>query len=282
MKLEHIVVASDETDAGRSAARTGLDLAARSGARLTFMTVVPAEPALVTTAGARLSQWVHTEVATAAPTASPAIGIAVGVPGIEICRFAEDQGADLLVLGRKPRTRAARLLLGDTADAVARRSLVPSLYVHPGATPIRRIVVALDGTERGMIVFRHACLFASVIGARLGIVTVEPAYSNEPESLAASLPTARSQALIDRVTALAASDRLDCLDRGRWNGSGGSLVTIRRGDVVHAVLDEVEAADADCLAVGYRRGGPPGSVEGGSVARQIAHRAPCAFLAVPL
>ena len=282
MKLEHIVVASDETDAGRSAARTGLDLAARCGARLTFMTVVPAEPELVSTAGARLSRWVHTEVAAAAPVSSPAIGIAVGVPGIEICRFAEDQGADLLVLGRKPRTRAARLLLGDTADAVARRSLVPSLYVHPHAAPIRRIVVALDATERGMIVFRHACLFASAVGAQLGIVTVEPAYSNEPDDLAASLPTARSQALIDRVTALADADRLDCLERGRWNGHGEKLVTVRRGDVVRAVLDEVAAADADLLAVGYRRGGPPGGVEGGSVARRLAHLAPCAFLAVPL
>ncbi len=40
MQLRHIVVATDESDAGRQAVRTGLDLSARSGARLTVMRVV--------------------------------------------------------------------------------------------------------------------------------------------------------------------------------------------------------------------------------------------------
>jgi nucleotide-binding universal stress UspA family protein len=299
MLLEHIVVATDETDAGRSAARMGLDLAHRAGARITFLTVIPAEPApalvgagpgargtdlrrkeLVGTACDRLAAWLESELADAPQVASPGIGAAFGIPGIEICRFAEAGQADLLVLGRKPRTRAARLLLGDTADAVARRSLVPSLYVPPGTRAIRRMLVALDGTERGMIVFRRACLIAAAIGATLGIVTVEPAYANEPDGLAEALPTARSQALMDRVAAQAAADQLACLERGT-NGASG-LVAVRRGDIVAQVLAAADTMGADVLAVGYHRGGPPGSIEGGSVARRLAHQAPCAFLAVPL
>ena len=54
---------------------------------------------------------------------------AYGLPGIEIGRFAEHVRADLLVLGRKQRSRGQRLLLGDTADAVARRSRIPCLFV---------------------------------------------------------------------------------------------------------------------------------------------------------
>jgi len=46
------------------------------------------------------------------------VGIAAGVPAIEICRLAERRQADLLVLGRKQRSQLGRLLLGDTADAV--------------------------------------------------------------------------------------------------------------------------------------------------------------------
>jgi nucleotide-binding universal stress UspA family protein len=299
MQLEHIVVATDETDAGRSAARMGLDLAHRAAARLTFLTVIPAEPApalvgaaagsgaarrneLVITACDRLAAWLESELVKEPAVPTPDIGAAFGIPGIEICRFAEDRRADLLILGRKPRTRAARLLLGDTADAVARRSLVPSLYVPPGAGPIRRMLVALDGSERGMIVFRRACLVAAAIGATLGIVTVEPAYANEPESLATALPTTRSQTLMDRVTAQAAADQLACLDGSAGNGTGAGLVTIRRGDVVAQVLAAIETSGADVLAVGYHRGGPPGSLEGGSIARRLAHQAPCAFLAVPL
>jgi nucleotide-binding universal stress UspA family protein len=301
MQLEHIVVATDETDAGRSAARMGLDLAHRAAARLTFLTVIPAEPApalvgsgagsgggaarrneLVITACDRLAAWLESELVREPSVPTPDIGAAFGIPGIEICRFAEDRRADLLVLGRKPRTRAARLLLGDTADAVARRSLVPSLYVPPGTGPIRRMLVALDGSERGMIVFRRACLIAAAIGATLAIVTVEPSYANEPESLAEALPTTRSQALMDRVAAQAAADKLACLDHHAGNGATPGLVAIRRGDVVAQVLAAVEATGADVLAVGYHRGGPPGSIEGGSIARRLAHQAPCAFLAVPL
>ena len=301
MQLEHIVVATDETDAGRSAARMGLDLAHRAGARLTFLTVIPAEPTpalvgtgaaggagaarrneLVITACDRLAAWLESELVREPSIPTPDIGAAFGIPGIEICRFAEDRRADLLILGRKPRTRAARLLLGDTADAVARRTLVPSLYVPPGTGPIRRMVVALDGSDRGMVVFRRACLVAAAIGATLSIVTVEPAYANEPESLAQALPTARSQALMDRVAAQADADQLACLDRQTGNGAAPGLVAVRRGDVVAEVLAAVDAAGADVLAVGYHRGGPPGSIEGGSIARRLAHQAPCAFLAVPL
>jgi len=36
------------------------------------------------------------------------------------------------------------------------------------------------------------------------------------------------------------------------------------------------------IIIGYRRGGPPGLIEAGSVARQVAHHAPCAVLTVPL
>ena len=39
---------------------------------------------------------------------------------------------------------------------------------------------------------------------------------------------------------------------------------------------------ARLLAFGYHRGGPPGIVEGGSVARGLLHSALCAVLTVPL
>jgi nucleotide-binding universal stress UspA family protein len=300
MHLEHIVVASDESDAGRSAARVAVDLAHRARSRITFMTVIPAEPAtalasarpsavlsrgadLAPDASDRLGQWLNAELESAPPMRAVDVGVAFGIPSVEICRFAEDRRADLLVLGRKPRTRAARLLLGDTADAVARRSQVPSLYVPPGTAPLHRILVALDGTDRGLVVFRFACAAAAAIGASLSIVTVEPSYGNEPESLAAALPTARSLALIDRVATLAKAEGLECLDAGAGNGRGTrDLVVVRRGNIVAQVLDAVVHTAADVLAVGYHRGGPPGSIEGGSVARRLAHEAPCALLAVPL
>ena len=115
MHLRHIVVAADDSAAGRSAVRTGLDLAARAGARLTVMRVVTAVgaregPDAPGAALERLEQWLAAELA-GRPGVAPGLGIAFGLPGIEICRFAEQRGADLLVLGRKHRSTVARFLV---------------------------------------------------------------------------------------------------------------------------------------------------------------------------
>ncbi len=289
MQLQHLVVAADETDAGRSAVRTGLDLAARSGARLTIMTVTPAAAHVRVPHGGggsgdstildRLAHWLEHDLAAAAPEAQVELGCAHGIPSVEICRFAENRRADLLILGRKPRTAAARLLVGDTADAVARRSQVASLYVPPRVAPLQRILVALDGTERGFVVFRAAATFASAIGAGIQPIIVEPAQNGD----AAPIPSARTIALIGQLERLATR-----ADRGvlaRATGPGRSVkdaLLIRRGDPVAQLLDAAEATGADVVAVGNRRGGPPGPVEGGSIARRFAHLAPQALLAIPL
>ena len=177
MPIRHIVVATDESEAGRSAVRAGLDLARRAFARLTVMRVVPIEsmpllgavvggvvgPDGAATALERLQRGVAAELKTdrAVPVE---LGIACGHPGVEICRFAEQRGADLLVLGRKHRSAVARLLVGDTADAVLRRSRVPCLFMEQGALPLSQLLVALDGSDRGMRVYATARDFAQAVG----------------------------------------------------------------------------------------------------------------------
>jgi nucleotide-binding universal stress UspA family protein len=55
--------------------------------------------------------------------------VAVGVPADEILKAARRHHADLVVVGTRGIGRAARLLLGSTADAVLRRTRVPVLAV---------------------------------------------------------------------------------------------------------------------------------------------------------
>jgi hypothetical protein len=69
-----------------------------------------------------------------------------GVAGIEIPRFAERMQADLVVL---PRICFAGELL---ADAVTRRSRLPSLSVASGCEDLRRWLIALDGSARCRLV----------------------------------------------------------------------------------------------------------------------------------
>lgn len=297
MNLRHIVVATDESDAGRQAVRTGLKLAARASARLTVMRVVSVQavPVLAGVAGdigpadldgsgaalERMQRWLQADVIPAGDTTPIELGITSGIPGIEICRFAEGRDADLLVLGRKQRSQMGRLLLGDTADAVARRSRIPCLFASPKAAQLSRILVALDGTPRGFAVLQVAARFAGQTGGRLRAVTVEPAWAGEPGVLSAAAPATRSENLRALLR-----DHLvgEPLGRVGWPGArtGGDLLERRRGEIVDQILAARHAMGAEILAIGYHRGGSPGIFEAGSTARRLAHTAPCAVLTVPL
>jgi nucleotide-binding universal stress UspA family protein len=287
MELRHIVVAADESGAGHGAVRAGVELAARAGGRVTVMRTspIPAVPVFVAVRGGndsfaaasgaeleadRLWAWIDADLPP--PDQRPPLDVAItyGIPGVEICRFAEDEGASLLVLGRKQRTPATRILLGDTADSVARRSRVPCLFVTAEARPIRRVLAAVDGTERGMRVLIAACRFARAIGAELRIVTVERAPAGEPRDLGRQLPLGRTARLQQEVQSALGTSQ------------GDTKVDVRRGDIVPEVLAAVRDIDADALVIGYHRGGPPGPVEAGSTARRLAHTAPCAVLSIPL
>lgn len=321
MNLRHVVVATDQSDAGRRAVGAGIELTCRAGARVTVMRVVPLAVAprgagvpratgvpraagVPQAAGApslavagenqspgsaddsggalrRLEEWLEPELSRLPAGLRVERGVAFGAPSIEISRFAEDHSADLLVLGRKQRSQLGRLMLGDTADAVARRSRIPCLFVSGPASSLSRILVALDGTPRGMVVLQSAIALAEQTGGRLRVVSVEPARPGEPEDLAATLPPMASERLRDEVHAHLVGHPLE---RIGWpgDGIGSDILVRRRGDVVEQILRAAAVGNADILAFGIHRGGPPGIIEAGSTARRLAHAAPCAVLTIPL
>ena len=285
MRLQHILAATDESEAGRQAVRAAIDLASRVSARITVLRVLATEASRsLVSAGAGASGNGHDDMAQSflrrwleagvlSPTEIPMVelAIAAGIPGIEICRFAEDTRVDLVVLGRKRHSPMMRLLLGDTADAVARRSRLPCLFVPPGSSQVKQVLAALDGTRRGINVLSETCDFAMAAGTVLKVMTVEHSPQGEPLHIVAELPVARSSTLKSKVQEVLAPRILDT-----------APLTIRRGDVVENVLAEVQETGSDVLAIGYRRGGPPGVLEAGSTARRLAHIAPCAVLTIPL
>ena len=287
MDLRHILAATDESDAGREAVRVANNLRGRASARVTVLRVMAAEatrqlvgttPGIGHNDAARdepalrhLRRWLEGDVLSPSAIQEVELATAAGVPGIEICRFAERVQADLLVLGRKRHSRLMRLLLGDTGDAVARRSRFPSLFVPSGSAEIRRLLVALDGSKRGMNVLTQACDFARQVGAGLQPITVERTPANEPLELVSDLPLGRSVSLEARTQAVLQEKGLPAVP-----------LAIRRGEIVDRIVEEAEETDADLLVVGYHRGGPPGVIEAGSIARRLLHASPCAVLTIPL
>jgi nucleotide-binding universal stress UspA family protein len=277
MKLRHIVAATDESDAGRQGVRAALALSARTGARVTIMRTVPIRAAVLAgipsvesavdeaaeSSVERLQRWVEADLAGLESRVS--FAVTGGLPGVEIGHFAEREWADLLVLGRKPRSLMARLVVGDTADAVARRCTLPCLFVVGAAALPRKILVAIDGSDRAMAVLAEGESFARQVGADLHVVTVEPRDAQEPADAAADIPDARSVRLGARVRAAV-----------------GRELEIRRGDPVEQILAAVSERRPDVMVIGCHRGGPPGIIDAGSTARRLAHTAPCAILTVPL
>ncbi len=100
---------------------------------------------------------------------------------------------------------------------------------------------------------------------------MEQTPGGEPLHIVAELPVARSSSLETKVQEVLARKNMD-----------STPLAVRRGEVLERVLAEVQETGTDVLAIGYRRGGPPGVLEAGSTARRLAHLAPCAVLTIPL
>lgn len=274
MALSTLVVAVDDSAAGRSAARFAAYLAGFLGGELTVLSVCPHGTASHQD-GDECVDAVH-QMMKQVFVAHPALAIDVaavhGIPQVEIPRFAEGKKAGLIILGRKPRSRTTRLMLGDTTDAVVRRSRIPCLMVPAGLTSMRRVLVALDGTDRGLAALRAGAELAERAHLELSVVTVDPARAGE-----ASVVSARSERLALKVDEYMRNGRAS--ERGT---TATSTVHVRQGDVVQEVIAEVEEVGADILITGFHPGGPLLVLEEGSVSRSLVHNVTCAVLTVPV
>jgi nucleotide-binding universal stress UspA family protein len=263
-QIGHVMAATDESDAGRQAIITALSIASRTRARVTVARVLPFDGSASRGAVEQLQLWVESDLPPLDPRPDIQYAIAYGLPGVEISRIAERVRADLLVLGRKPRTQAMRLLLGDTADAVARRSRIPCLFVPPWGAGFDRVLVAVDGSPRGSAVLRFAVGFAGATGAALRVLTVERSWPGEPADLA-TIPATRGRAI-----------------QAELGGGPAVEVEVRRGEAAEQILEAATETGEGVVVVGCHRGGPAGVIEAGSTARHVIHQAPCAVLTVPL
>jgi nucleotide-binding universal stress UspA family protein len=139
MRGRSIVCGVDFSNASAKALKSAAKIAKTHGRRLVVLFVE--DPLLAAAARAARDTRASVISTTAAlerfiarslgsrptPRAHPAL--AIGSPADEILKVARRQHADLVVLGTRGMGRAARVLLGSTADAVLRRARIPVLAV---------------------------------------------------------------------------------------------------------------------------------------------------------
>jgi len=141
-----ILVPTDFSKHSDRATQAALELAAKFGATVTLLHVVPlsdyANYASHLTPGnpelEQLQSVLHqaaeksiaAEVARLAPSAKVDAATIDGPPPAEICAYAKERGFDLIVIGSHGLTGFKHLLLGSVAERVVHHASVPVLVVR--------------------------------------------------------------------------------------------------------------------------------------------------------
>jgi nucleotide-binding universal stress UspA family protein len=199
-------------------------------------------------------------------------------PARALHELAEDEDADLIVVGSSGRGDVGRVLAGTTADRLLHGSPCPVAVVPDGfrlhAAPIRNVLAAFDGSEQAKDALHAAIALArmSSAGVRLLQVvertcldslalTVGAAYLVPPEELSRQ-----------------ARRELDA-QLARIDGGDRVQAEVVHGDAVDELVRRSE--NADLLVTGSRGYGPHRAVLLGSVSRRLVREAACPVLVLP-
>jgi len=137
-----VLVATDTTATSASAERAGVDLAARVGASLIFVSVI--DPTRLRLPGGLFHTRVdqvrrQRESALAAVVANARqLGVAAqyliweGDPGASVIEAADAEGADVIVVGSHDRGPIGRLLLGSVSSYVVDHARRRAIVIPPG------------------------------------------------------------------------------------------------------------------------------------------------------
>jgi nucleotide-binding universal stress UspA family protein len=144
MHIRHILVPTDFSDGSRRALETALDLAHDTGARVTLLhvhhvpasvfpdVILPMTPELMRDVERSVDHVLEHLVEEARQHGVEAdFHTVFGTTHLEICKSAEDVGADLIVIGTHGRSGLSHVLLGSVAEKVVRKAPCPVLTVRP-------------------------------------------------------------------------------------------------------------------------------------------------------
>jgi nucleotide-binding universal stress UspA family protein len=201
-----------------------------------------------------------------------------GLPSQVVLEYADDHGAELIVMGTHGRTGPDLVRLGSTTERVITRADVPVVAVRlaeretdPDDIEYDRIVIPTDGSDAAERAVERGLDLAESYGASVYVPYVIDTTMYDLEETTRSMVGLLKEGGQNAIEAVAD----DAQDRGL------SVKT----DVLRGVPDEeiVEYADGlegDLIAMGTRgRGGASGDLLGSTTAR-VLRRTPCPVLTV--
>lgn len=273
----NVLVGVDGRTTGRDAIALARDLVATDG-KLTLAHVHDGGLAIV-----RMSQSMYDaeversrvllrdERRRAGVTAELA-AVAADTPGHGLHQLAEDERADLLVVGSCSRGRLGRAMLGDDARAALNGApcaiaIAPVGYDRSGRGPISKVGVAFDGSSESESALTAARTIAAEHHASIHALEVVSLPSIAYAGLGGvRVGGATIQTMLEEARARLAE--LADVDGRAVNGLPGEELA-RFGDEV------------DLLVVGSRGYGPVRRVILGSTSNYLERHARCALLVLP-
>lgn len=219
---DRLVIPVDGSDDAKNAARRGLELAGVFDATVYVLHVVERTHLRLTKSSGEKTQLRERgeEIVDEIERIASDVGHPVtteltdGKPAVRIGEYADEQGADLIVLGRQGLTGFKQRLLGGVTERLLHRSEIPLFVVpggdgaSPGTEGYSRILVSTDGSENAETATPHGVAIAQRFGSTIHVLNVVDLQAAGGLFNAGGLETElierlhlRGQEAVDRVTA---------------------------------------------------------------------------------
>lgn len=180
----------------------------------------------------------------------PTTSILDGRPPSTIAAYAEEQGFDMIVMGRHGRSGVRERLIGTVTDRVLRTSTVPVLTVPGGdestsaEAGIDTILLPTDGSEQAEQAAPYGGNIAANFGASLHLLTVVDVDAAAGVFDAGGVPAS----FIDELEADGQA-ALDRLETAVGDGAGEVHSTLRRGTPHQEIGTVVTDQEVDLIVM---------------------------------
>ena len=256
-----IIIPLDGSKLAESAIGTGGWIATECRARIHLVRAhVPQDGRFGTddsAARAGLARYLHEMAAWLTESGVREVSIAVleGSPALAIADYADRVDADLIVMTTHGRTGGERRRLGSVASVVAHHVSCPVILARgepgeylPRRTPLERVVLAVDGTER----LEEVRALALRLGS-LGHPSFRIVYTGAPDLVPELVHAgaAKEGELCDERQAMASAESYVCDIAGRLRAAGlrAEVLVVSTNEPMRAVLEAAERDDAGVLVL---------------------------------
>jgi len=256
VRLRHIVAATDLGAGGSLAVTAALDLARRSGAKLSILSVVEmaqiADPRFASEpAGAAWLDMRQEEVRRSIDRTLETLGagstlvhVGAGDPPAIVASFVGKFRSSLVVVGAHRLSSFERVLAGSTGERIVQFAGCPVMVATgQGSGPFERILVAVDLSPNSPCILEYGNQLARIDGAEVRIV-----FSEESSTAFRRALTSRGYRGSWRET-----DRLRFEEMVRSSSLGGRAEhVVLEGPAGRAVLKESQRWEASLIVLGAR------------------------------